>query len=77
MANSSSSDNVTQIVGEKLDNNNYAIWKFRMENFLIGKGYWDLVTGDELEPRIPKRNATIDHQKAHNTWLERARKVLH
>ena len=77
MANSSSSDNVTQIVGEKLDNNNYAIWKFRMDNFLIGKGYWDLVTCDEPKPRIPKRNATADQQKAHKTWLERARKVLH
>ena len=77
MANSHSSDNVTQIVGEKLDNNNYAIWKFRMENFLIGKGYWDLVTGDEPEPRMPERNATADQQKAHKTWLERARKVLH
>ena len=34
-----------------------------MENFLIGKGYWDLVTGDELEPRMPERNATADQQK--------------
>ena len=47
-----------------------------MENFLIGKGFWDLVIGDEPEPRMLERNAA-DQQKAHKTWLERARKLLH
>ena len=26
---------------------------------------------------MPKRNATVDQQKAHKTWLERAQNVLH
>ena len=37
----------------------------------------EMVTGDEQEPRMPERNATVDQQKAHNIWLERALKVLH
>lgn len=76
MANASGSDNITQIVGEKLDKNNYAIWKFRMENFLIGKGYWDLISGDEAERDMPVRNPTHDQIKSHKAWLERA-SVLH
>lgn len=77
MENYSSSNNITQIVGEKLNNNNYAIRKFCMEKILIEKGYWNLVTSDEPDPRVPKRNTTTDQQKAHKTWLEKTRKVLH
>ena len=33
------SNGFNQIVSEKLDKNNYPAWKFRMTNFLKGKGY--------------------------------------
>ena len=40
------SNSFNQIVSEKLDKNNYPAWKFRMTNFLKGKGYWDFIKGD-------------------------------
>ena len=44
------SDSLSQIVTEKLDMNNFQAWKFRMTNFLMGKGYWESITGNEVEP---------------------------
>jgi hypothetical protein len=43
-----------QIAIEKLDKNNFQVWKFRIMNFLMGKGYWELITGDENEPPLPE-----------------------
>lgn len=57
MANAQGSDNITWIVGEKLDSKNLALWKFRMINVLVGRGYWDLCTGDEAKLELPKRPA--------------------
>ena len=59
------SDNITQIVGEKLDKNNFQAWRFRMTNFLMGKGVWDIVTGSEEEPHLPLQNATAAQIKAY------------
>ena len=39
-------ENASQIVTQKLDRNNFPAWKFRMTNFLMGKGYWDYIEGD-------------------------------
>ncbi len=44
-------DSLSQIAIEKLDKNNFQVWKFRIMNFLMGKGYWDFITGDENEPK--------------------------
>jgi hypothetical protein len=38
-----------QIAIEKLNKNNFQVWKFRIMNFLMGKGYWEFITGDEKE----------------------------
>jgi len=43
-------NDLSQIAIEKLDENNFQVWKFRIMNFLIGKGYWEFITGDETEP---------------------------
>jgi len=43
-------DGLAQIAIEKLNKNNFQVWKFRMMNFLMGKGYWEFITGDEKEP---------------------------
>jgi hypothetical protein len=43
-----------QIIIEKLDKNNFQVWKFKIMNFLMGKGYWKFITGDEKEPPLPK-----------------------
>jgi hypothetical protein len=47
-------DSLSQIAIEKLDKNNFQVWKFRIMNFLMGKGYWEFITGDETECRAPK-----------------------
>jgi hypothetical protein len=53
------SDDINQIVSEKLDKNNFHAWKFRMTNFLMGKGFWDYVEGEnENPPKLPEENAT-------------------
>jgi lipopolysaccharide/colanic/teichoic acid biosynthesis glycosyltransferase len=46
MANS-----LSQIAIGKL-NNNFQMWKFRIMNFLMGKGYWEFITDDEKKPHI-------------------------
>ena len=59
-------ENGSQIVTKKLDKNNFPMWKFRMTNFLMGKGYWDYIEGDlEEAPEIPKENAFVAQIKAY------------
>jgi hypothetical protein len=43
-------DGLSQITIEKLDKNNFQVWKFKIMNFVMGKGYWEFITGDEKEP---------------------------
>jgi hypothetical protein len=45
-------NNLSQIAIEKLDKNNFQVWKFRIMNFLMGKGYWEFIIGDEKEPPL-------------------------
>jgi hypothetical protein len=47
-------DGPSQIAIEKLDKNNFQVWKFKIMNFLIGKGYWEFIIVDETEPPLPK-----------------------
>ena len=44
------SENLSTIVSEKLKKDNFQAWKFRMTNFLMGKGVWPFINGDEQEP---------------------------
>ena len=58
-------ENINLIVAEKLDKNNFHAWKFRMTNFLMGKGYWEYIEGEHEEaPVILEENTTIAHIKA-------------
>ncbi|KAH7330983.1 hypothetical protein KP509_20G010800 [Ceratopteris richardii] len=43
-------DNITQIGGDKVNKDNYHIWSYGMENFLMGKGLWELVNGEDECP---------------------------
>jgi hypothetical protein len=45
---------LSQIAIEKLNKNNFQVWKFRIMNFFMGKGYWEFKTGGEIEPPLPK-----------------------
>jgi hypothetical protein len=47
-------DGLSQIAIEKLDKNNFQVWKFRIMNFLMGKGYWEFITSDDTEPPLPE-----------------------
>jgi hypothetical protein len=63
------SDDINQIVTKKLDNNNFHAWKFRMTNFLMGKGFWDYVEGENEDPlELPEENATTVEIKAFKDW---------
>ena len=70
------SDSLSQIVTEKLDKNNFQAWKFRMTNFLMGKGYWEFITGNEVEP-VLSNAPNQQEMQAFKGWHERARKVMY
>jgi hypothetical protein len=69
-------DDLSQIAIKKLDKNNFQVWKFRIMNFLMGKGYWEFITGNDTEPPLPK-NPTQQQIQANKTWHEKTRKVLY
>jgi len=47
-------DGLSQIAIEKFKKNNIQVWKSRIMNFLTGKGYWEFITSDEIEPPLPE-----------------------
>ncbi len=52
-----------------------SVEKFRIMNFLMGKGYWEFVTGDEIKPPLLE-NPTQQQIQANKTWHEKAKKVF-
>ncbi|MCO5564380.1 hypothetical protein L7F22_018040 [Adiantum nelumboides] len=76
-----------QIVSEKLTEDNFHVWKFRITNYLKGKGYWDYVEGANEAPLvIPDTGASEEHDAnspkdawdnliAFNATNTRARKI--
>jgi len=69
-------DGFSQITIEKLDKNNFQVWKFRIMNFSMGKGYWEFVTSDETEPPFLE-NPTQKQIQTNKTWHKKTRKVLY
>ena len=50
---------INKIVNEKLNDNNFHAWKFRISNFLMGKVYWEYIEGNhEKVPDLPEEDAT-------------------
>ena len=70
------SENLSTIVSEKLDKDNFQAWKSRMTNFLMGKGVWAFINGDEQEPALGAAHTTTD-LKTFKEWHEKARKVMY
>ncbi|MCO5567849.1 hypothetical protein L7F22_021545 [Adiantum nelumboides] len=71
-------DGISGFVSDKLDKNNFHAWKFRMTNFLMGKGYWDYIDGNQEEmPDLPDVNPTAEQIKAFKDWNQGARKVMY
>jgi len=69
-------DGLSQIAIDKLDKNNFQVWKFKIMNFLMGKGCWEFITGDENEPPLLE-NPTQQQIQANKTWHEKTMKVLY
>ena len=62
-------DGISGLISEKLDKNNFHAWKFRMTNFLMGKGYWEYIEGDQVAPpQIREENATPIELKVVKDW---------
>ena len=55
-------DSLSNIVGDKLDKNNFHAWKFKMTNFLMGKGYLEYIDGDQEEAPRRYRKRTLQLQ---------------
>ena len=55
------SNGIKQIVSKNLHKNNFHAWKLKITNFLMGKGFWDYVEGENEKPPPPldEDNATI------------------
>jgi hypothetical protein len=62
-------DGLSQIVIEKLDKNNFQVWKFRIMSFLMRKRCWEFIIDDEKEPPLPE-NPTQQQIQASKTWHE-------
>ncbi|MCO5606578.1 hypothetical protein L7F22_060766 [Adiantum nelumboides] len=74
----SKNDGISGLVSDKLDKNNFHAWKFRMTNFLMGKGYWDYIDGNQEEmPDLPDINPAAEQIKAFKDWNQGARKVMY
>jgi hypothetical protein len=69
-------DGLSQITIKKLDKNNFQVWKIKIMNFLMGKGYWEFITGDEKEPSLLE-NPTQQQIQANKTWREKTKKALY
>jgi hypothetical protein len=69
-------DDLSKIAIEKLDKNNFQMWKFRIMNFLMGKGYWEFIIGDEKKPPFLE-NPTQQQIQTNKTWHEKTRKILY
>ena len=68
---------ITQIVGEKLTKDNYSVWYYWIENFLRGKGVWELITREDVCPILSKENPSDEDKRLYKTWIKKSQKVLH
>ncbi|KAH7405182.1 hypothetical protein KP509_15G060000 [Ceratopteris richardii] len=71
-------DGMSQLMSDKLDKNNFHAWRFRMTNFLMGKGYWKYIEGENKNAlQLPERNRTANQLRAYEEWNQGARKIMY
>ncbi|KAH7434420.1 hypothetical protein KP509_06G016700 [Ceratopteris richardii] len=71
-------DGMSKLMSDNLENNKFHAWRFRMKNFLMGKGYWKYIEGDnENALQLPKRNRTADQLRVYEEWNQGAKKVMY
>ncbi|MCO5568941.1 hypothetical protein L7F22_022644 [Adiantum nelumboides] len=61
-----------QIVSEKLTEDNFHAWMFRITNYLKDKKYWDYVA-----PIIPDIEASVKQVKSVKDWHQGSTKVMY
>ncbi|MCO5570495.1 hypothetical protein L7F22_024217 [Adiantum nelumboides] len=67
-----------QILSEKLIEDNFHAWKFKITNYLKGKGYWDYVEGAYEAPLvIPDTRDSAKQVKSMKDWHQGASKVMY
>ncbi|KAH7440695.1 hypothetical protein KP509_03G006300 [Ceratopteris richardii] len=65
-------------MSDKLGMNNFHAWRYRMKNFVMGKGYSKYIEGEnENAPQLLERNRTPDQLRAYEEWKQGARKVMY
>ena len=70
------SKNLSTIISEKLKKDNFQAWKFKMTNFLMGKGVLPFINGDEQELVLGAAPTTAD-LKTFKEWHEKSRKIMY
>ena len=68
-------ENLSTIISEKFEKDNFQAWNFKMTNFLMGKGVWPFINGDEQELILGVDPPTVD-LKTFKEWHEKATKVM-
>ena len=63
----SAEDNNSRV--QKLTGENYYDWKFDMSMLLIGKGVWDIVTGDEVLDEGATNKEKLNFKRRENVVL--------
>ncbi|MCO5577106.1 hypothetical protein L7F22_030928 [Adiantum nelumboides] len=67
-----------QIVNEKLTEDNFHAWKFRITYYLKGKGYWDYSKGaNKAPPIISDTGASAEQVKSLKDWHQGFAKVMY
>ncbi|KAH7437896.1 hypothetical protein KP509_05G094100 [Ceratopteris richardii] len=71
-------DGMSQLMSDKLDKNNFHAWRFKMMNFLMGKGYGKYIEGEnENDLQLLERNWIAKQVRAYEEWNQGARKVMY
>ena len=63
------------IVPEELTEDNYENWKACLQNYLIGQGLWDVVSG--VDPKPEKHTGEKWETEAFETWRKKNAMALH
>ena len=66
------SQNLSTIIIEKLEKDNIQTWKFKMTDFLMRKGVWPIINGDEQEPLLGATPIAAE-LKTFKEWHEKAK----
>ncbi|KAH6558794.1 hypothetical protein KP509_1Z045200 [Ceratopteris richardii] len=56
----SNADGMSQLMSDKLDKKNFHAWRFKMTNFLMGKGYWKSMEGNVSALQLKNELHTLE-----------------